>query len=183
MSRSRYLSASSIIGLALGSACCGGGDTCGPGSAAPDGLELAGTGVDVHFSGFGASSNHDCPDANAPAGVTSLTITGAQSTSTFPAVFCIPRNDLLGVQGLALGTDVEIIDLTADIGSGCTIALGTTPAPTGTVTATGVCGDGTDHAGFALTFENGVVPVKRTCGSQVDMLSLALTGTVAIAGP
>jgi hypothetical protein len=183
MSRSRYLSAiSGLIALALGSACCG-GDTCGPGSAAPDGLELAGTGIDVHYSGLLSSSNHDCPDPNAPAGATSVTISGAQTTSTFPVVFCVPRNDLLGVQGLTLGTDVKIIDLTADIGGGCTLSLGTTPAATGTVTATGVCGDGADHAGFAMTFENGTVPVKRTCGAQVDMLTLALTGTVAVSGP
>jgi hypothetical protein len=186
MWRSRYLSATSglvAVGLALGSACCGGNGNCGPGSAAPDGLELAGTGIDVHYSGLKSTSAHDCPDPNAPAGATSVTISGAQTTSSFPVDFCVPRNDLLGVQGLALGTDVKIIDLTADIGNGCTLALGTTPAPTGTITATGVCGDGADHAGFAMTFENGTVPIVRTCGSQVDELTLALTGTVAVSGP
>jgi hypothetical protein len=185
MSRSRFLSvisACGLAGLALGSACCG-GDSCGPGGAAADGLELAGTGVDVRYGGLSAGSNHDCPDPNAPAGVTSITISGAQTTSTFPVTFCIPRNDLLGVQGLALGADVKIVDLAADIGNGCTLALMSTPAPTGTVTATGVCGDGTDHAGFAMTVENGVVPMKRTCGAQVDVLNLALTGTVAVAVP
>ncbi|HTJ45433.1 MAG TPA: hypothetical protein VL463_25180 [Kofleriaceae bacterium] len=163
--------------------CCGSDPVCGPGMAADNGLELAGTGVDVHYKDLHASANNDCPDPSAPSGVISLTIGGSQDGSAFPVTLCIPRPDRLSSGALALGTDVKIIDLGADIGNGCTLARATTPDPTGTVKASGLCGNGKDPAGFALTFENGVVPMKRTCGAQVDVLNLALTGTVAVAGP
>ena len=182
MSHSRYLSIISALALGAGTACCG-GDTCGPGSAPVDGLELAGTGVDVKYTMLQAHPNNDCRDPNAPAGVVSLTINGTQTGTAFGLTLCIPRPDKLGSGALALGTDVVVVDTGADIGGGCTLSHAATPAPTGTVTSSGACGNGSDAAGFALTFENGVVPVKRTCGANVDVLMLALTGTVAVAGP
>lgn len=179
MSRSRYLL---LTSLPFAAACCG-GDTCGPGTAAPDALELAGTGVDVKYGALSASANNDCPDVSPPAGVVSLTISGTQTTSSFPVTFCIPRPDRLESGATAmLGTDVKIVDLAADIGGGCTLAPAASMAPSGTVVATGMCGNGTDGAGFALRFD-GIVPMKRTCGAQVDILDLALSGTVAISGP
>jgi len=75
--------------------------------------------------------------------------------------------------------DVRVIDLTGTA-DGCTYDFESTqPAPTGTVTATGVCANGTDPAGFALTID-GTITVKRTCGATVDAVALALAGTVAV---
>lgn len=187
MSRSPYLSSISVALVAIlatGAACCGGGgDTCGPGAAAANGAELAGTGVDVRYTMLQALVNNDCPDPAAPSGVISVTISGTQEGTAFPFTLCIPRPDRLATEPLALGTDVKIVDLSANIGGGCTLDRATSQAPTGTVTATGVCNNGKDPAGFALTFDNGIVPMRRTCGAQVDVLDLALTGTVAVAGP
>jgi hypothetical protein len=178
MSRSRFHSITSALVAVAASACgCDGGDSCGPGTAAADGLGLAGTGVDVRYAGLVASANNDCPEPGAPAGVVSLTISGTQSGAAFPLTLCIPRPDKLGTVPAALGTDVRLVDVEADIGGGCTLSLASTAAPTGTVRASGVCGDGTDPAGFALIFD-GVVPMKRTCGAAVEVLDLALSGTV-----
>jgi hypothetical protein len=171
-----------VLGVLAGTACCGGNDACGPGTAAADGLELAGTGVDVHYTDLRAMANNDCPAVGEPADVTSLTLTGTQTGSSFSLLLCIPRPDLLGAQPVQLGTDVQIKGLGASIGGGCTLDHAVTAGASGTVTASGVCGKGKDPAGFALTFD-GVVPMKRTCGAMVDTLDLALTGTVAVAGP
>jgi hypothetical protein len=189
MSRSRYLwitevvvaAAIALVAAAAGAGCSGG--DCGPGTAAADGLELAGTGVDVRYAGLGATANNDCPDPGAPSGVVSLTINGTQTGSSFAVTLCIPRPDRLAAGDTAqLGTDVRIVDLGAILTGGCTLARATTMTPSGTVTAAGMCGNGRDAAGFALTFD-GTVPMKRTCGTQVDVLVLALTGTVAVSGP
>ncbi len=168
-----------LVGLALG-ACSG--DTCGPTSAAIDGLTLAGTGVDVAYTGLTASGNNDCPETGAPVGVVSLTIAGAQRGGAFPITLCVPRPDRLGEDPVALGSAVQIVDLTADLGGGCTLSRATTGAITGTASASGLCGAGVDPAGFALTID-GVVPMKRTCASGTDVLMLALSGTIAVAGP
>ena len=180
MSRSRFLLLISLLLLTAGTACCG-GDSCGPGSAAPDGLGLAGTGVDVKYSGLVAHANNDCPDPNAPAGVVAMTIDGTQVGTSFSVTLCIPRPDKLQAGETAqLGTDVQIMDLDATLGGGCTLARAASMPASGTVVATGVCGNGGDSAGFALRFD-GVVPETRTCGAQVDVLNLALSGTVAVA--
>ena len=180
MSHSRFLSIISGLALAAGTACCG-GDTCGPGSAKADGLTLTGSGVSVTYAGLTASANNDCPDPAAPAGVVSLTISGTQVGSSFPITFCVPRPDLLGSGVRQLGTDIKVVDVGADIGGGCTLSISSTTAPSGPVQGSGVCGDGTDPAGFALDFESDTVTVKRTCGATVDMLTLALSGSVAVA--
>ncbi len=184
MSRSRFHSTTSVLALALAAAssACSGGDTCGPGTAAIDALALAGTGVDVHYTALGASANGDCPDPGAPSGVVSLTIDGTQTGSSFSITLCVPRPDEIGRTTAQLGTDVRIMNLDATLGAGCTLARAASKAPTGTVIGSGVCSNGTDPAGFALTFD-GVVPMTRTCGASVDELDLALTGTVAISGP
>jgi hypothetical protein len=183
MSRSRYLSTISVLLVGATTACCGGNDSCGPGSASANGLTLTGSGVNVTYTALAASANNDCPDPAAPAGVVSLTISGTQVGSSFPITFCVPRPDLLQSGVRQLGTDVKVVDVGADIGGGCTLALSSTTAPAGSVQASGVCGNGSDHAGFALDFESDTVTVKRTCGATVDMLTLALSGTVAVGGP
>jgi len=169
------------LGLAA-LACCGGDDKCGPGTAAADGLSLAGTGVDVKYAGLVASPNNDCPAVGAPGDVTSVTVSGTQVGSSFSVTLCIPRPDLLASTPGTLGTDVKIIDMGANIGNGCTLARSATGTPTGTVVASGLCGAGKNAAGFALTFD-GVVPIKRTCNGTTDVLDLALTGTVAVSAP
>ncbi|MCE9577727.1 MAG: hypothetical protein K8W52_31550 [Deltaproteobacteria bacterium] len=185
MSRSPFRSSTEIaVALALASALVGAcsGDTCGPTSAAVDGLTLAGTGVDVTYTSLVASGNNDCPETGAPVGVVSLTIAGAQKGGSFPITFCVPRPDRLGDAPVALGSAVQIVDLTADLGGGCTLSKATTGAITGTASVTGLCSAGEDPAGFALTID-GVVPMKRTCASGTDVLMLALSGTIAVAGP
>src|SRR5690242_10767801 len=115
MSHSRFLSITSALLLGATTACCGGNDSCGPGSAAPDGLTLTGSGVNVTYSMLTASANNDCPDPNAPAGVVSLTISGTQVGSAFPITFCVPRPDQLGSGVRQLGTDIKVVDIGADI--------------------------------------------------------------------
>jgi hypothetical protein len=183
MSRSRFLSITSGLVVAATTACCGGNDSCGPGSAAADGLALTGSGVNVTYAGLTARPNNDCLDPSAPAGVVSLTISGEQVDTGFPITLCVGRPDLLGSGVRQLGTDVKVMDVSADLGGGCTLAVASTPAPTGSVQSSGVCGNGSDAAGFAMTIENGVVAVNRTCGTNVDRLMLALAGTFAVSGP
>jgi hypothetical protein len=179
MSRSPCLFLTSVLALA---GCPGGGETCGPGGAALDGLQLAGTGVDVRYTELGASPNADCPAVGAPDNVTSLTINGTQTGAAFAITLCVSRPDLIETQTQQLGTDVKIIGIGATLGGGCTLASSNAMPATGTVIGAGLCNNGRDPAGFALTFD-GVVPMKRTCGANVDVLDLALTGTVAVAGP
>lgn len=188
MSRSRFRSTTRLLvvaaataALALAAGGCPNADQCGPGSAADDGLALSGSGVDVTYQGLAASANNDCPSASAPAGVVSLTIGGTQVGTSYPITLCVSRPDLLDAAGLQLGTDVQVIDLGADLGGGCTLALGT-GAASGSVTGAGVCDNGTNAAGFAITID-GTVPMKRTCGTQVDQLDLTLAGTIAVSGP
>jgi hypothetical protein len=183
MSRSRFRSS---IELALAIAAAGlgacSGDTCGPTSAPVDGLTLAGTGVDVAYTMLGASGNNDCPETGAPSTVVSLTIAGTQRGGSFPITLCVPRPDRLSAAPVALGTAVQIVDLSADLGGGCTLTKATTGAITGTASVTGLCGAGEDPAGFALSID-GVVPMKRTCAAGTDVLDLALKGTISVAGP
>jgi hypothetical protein len=61
-------------------------------------------------------------------------------------------------------------------------ALDTTRPVTGTAKASGLCGNGSDHAGFSLVVTGGV-SLKRTCGAAVDTIAVQLQGTVAVAGP
>jgi len=159
---------------------CPGDDTCGPGAAAGDGLVLSGSGVEIRYHDLVASANNDCPDPAAPAGVVSLTIAGVQVGGTESITLCVPRPDLLA-DVRALGTDVQIIDLNATAPE-CTFVRNTTTPPTGTVTADGLCADGTDPAGFALVVQ-GTATVDRTCLAGTDTVTLDMAGTVSVATP
>jgi len=158
---------------------CGDDDACGPGAAPDDGLTLSGDGLTASYAGLEAGANNDCPAPDAPEGVVALTIAGRQAGGTDFITFCVPRPDRLGVGALTLGTDVQVVDLFADA-AGCSLRLATVPAPTGTVTASGACDDGTSPAGFALTFA-GELAMERTCGATVDELRMTLAGTIAVA--
>jgi len=191
-SPSPFRSRTDALGLALAALAtlpgCGGGDTCGPGSAAESGLVASAAGVTLTFGAMTAGQNNDCPAADAPAGVISLTIRGGQtddvgSGSAGRVTMCVSRPDLLGSTQLALGPDVggsevRLIDL-GGTSNGCSFALDPTRLPTGTVTATGLCGNGSDAAGFALVVA-GAASLTRTCGAVVDTVGVTLTGTVAV---
>ena len=176
-----------LLGLGLGlavslalAACPGddGDGDCGPGAAPPDGLRVFGDGFEARYTMLQAGANNDCPDPNAPAGVISLTIAGIQD-GIEPGLItlCVPRPDLFD-QATPLGTGALLVDLIAST-AGCTIDLTPTP-PVGTARASGLCDDGADPAGFALSV-SGTVSVDRLCGGTTDTVSLQLMGDVAVA--
>ena len=187
-------SAASIVGLglalppALGAVGCGGGgDSCGPGGAPASGLVASGGGLALTYGQLRGSPNRDCPSAGAPSSVISLTIAGMQTDagSSGLITLCIGRPDLLADQSLALGaeptTDVHVVDLNGTAG-GCTLTVDRSHPPAGTASATGLCGNGSDAAGFALTLD-ATLALTRTCGSTVDTVPVTLRGRVAVAGP
>jgi hypothetical protein len=175
MSHLLFLSITSLGVLALG---CSGPD-CGPGGAFEFGLTVSSDQVSLVFGDLVAGANNDCPDPAAPAGVISLTIMGAEMGSTGIITFCVPRPDLLQTMALPIGSSgVKVIDLNATDAS-CSYTFDASHLPTGTATSTGMCGNGSDKAGFALVFD-GFVGLKRTCGATMDTVNVGLTGTVAV---
>ena len=158
---------------------CPADDACGPGDATADGLLLSNTEIEVRYHEMVASANNDCPDPAAPEGVISLTIAGVQVAGSDGITFCVGRPDLLS-GGLPLGTGVQVIDVGAESG-GCTLTRNPTAA-TGTATADGICQNGTDPAGFALSVQ-GQVSVDRDCSGVMDTLRLDLSGTISVAPP
>lgn len=193
MSLSRFRSSTSLasviaLGLALGGAPgCGGGDSCGPGAAPDTGLVASGGGLTLTYGQLRGSPNRDCPSAGAPSGVISLTITGMQTDAGGSGLItlCIGRPDLLASQSLALGaeptTDVHVIDLSGTT-SGCTLTIDHSQPPGGTASSSGLCGNGSDAAGFALVLDASLT-LTRTCGGAVDAVPITLRGRVAVAGP
>lgn len=179
MSRSLFLLATSL----LVAGCSDDGSTsCGPGGAGTDTL-TAGNGSDVAlvYENLSAGANNDCPDPAAPDGVISLTINGSQKGGSGLVTFCVPRPDLLAMGNVQLGSDVQIIDISADAG-GCTFAKNSTTVPLGTVGSLGVCKNGQDKAGFALVFAGNLV-LARTCNGTTDNVPVQLVGTVAVSVP
>jgi hypothetical protein len=183
----RISALAALAALALVASCGGGDDaTCGPGSAADDGLVATASAgsITLTFGGILSGQNNDCPGSNAPAGVISLTMIGTQSDGSGGITLCVARPDELATQALALGPDVasspvRLIDLNGTAG-GCSLAIDTTQPATGTVSATGLCGNGSDAAGFALTVQ-GTVPLTRSCaGSGSDSVTVTLAGTAAV---
>lgn len=169
----------SCVALAT-TAACSSEDDCGTGGlTGGDVLATVEGGATVlRYRGLVARANNDCPDPAAPAGVVSLTLSATQVGGTVPLTFCVPRPDLLA-GSRALGADVQVIDVFG-AADGCSYRLAAAPAPTGTVTASGVCGAGRDPAGFALDFA-GQVTLERTCGSgPTANVTAALSGAVAV---
>src|SRR5213078_1113320 len=188
MSLSRFLSITSVTtilgALAAGAGC--GDDSCGPGGAPEVGLVATGSGVTMTFGQLTGSLNNDCPDSAAPAGVTSLSIEGTQSDGQGRITLCVGRPDLLARQALALGgntagVQVRMVDF-AGTANSCTLAVATTGAPSGTASSSGLCGNGSDAAGFALVID-GSLPLTRTCGATVDAVTATLHGRVAVHRP
>jgi hypothetical protein len=151
---------------------------CGPGGASTSGLVASGTGFTLTFGNLTAGANNDCPDPAAPAGVVSLTIFAHQTDGTGLVTLCVKRPDKLA-GGLALDTDVEVVDANGTAG-GCTFSIDRTTPPTGTASSTGECNGGTGQAGFALTVD-GTMQLTRTCGATMDSVAATFQGTVAVA--
>ncbi len=159
-------------------------ETCGPGSNASADLEAAGSGIATTYASLSSSENHDCVAPNTPAGIVALTLDGTANGGLI--TLCVPRPDLLATQTMDLanasntGSDVQIIDLTGSATSGCTFALDGSAAVSGTISATGLCGEGS--AGYSLTLNAGV-SVNVTCGSGTPTAeTVTVSGTVAVAG-
>jgi hypothetical protein len=165
--------------LAISGSGCSDDASCGSPGSAGFGLIVSSDEVNLVYGGMTAGANNDCPAADAPTGVVSLTITGQQMTATNPGLItlCIPRPDKLDAT-VQLGTDVKLVDLTgAD--STCSYTLDSGHVPTGTVQGVGVCKNGTDPAGFGIVF-NGFIGLTRTCPTATDSVSVGITGNVAV---
>jgi hypothetical protein len=187
MSRLRFRSVISFSLLAAGAlAGCGddGGD-CGPGGAPSVGLVAnnATAPITLTFGGLHAGLNNDCPAADAPSGVISLTLQGVQTDGIGQLTLCIARPDRLAEQAQALGPDdadvaVRLVDA-AGTANNCSFAIDPAQPVTGQVTASGLCGGGGDPAGFALVVD-GTLHLQRTCNTVVDSLPVTLRGRVAV---
>ena len=184
MSHSRFPSTTSLLFLVPLAASCGGSDdSCGPGSAPAIGMVASGGAATLTFGHFTGGLNNDCPASNPPAGVVSMTIFGAQDGGDGAIALCVSRPDLLANGSQALGADVagsevRLIDLNGQV-SGCRYSVDRAKAITGTATSKGMCDNGNDPSGFALTL-SGALTFTRTCGSTVDSFQVMLSGTVAI---
>jgi hypothetical protein len=180
MWRSLFLSS---ISLAAASGCSD--DSCGPMGAKSDGLLASSTEVTLTFGQMTSRAGSDCPDPDAPSGVIALTIEGKQTDGMGFITLCIPRPDLLEMGNLPVGisrpgsvTGIGIVDLQG-MSNGCSYVIDKTRPPTGKGAGVGVCGNGTDSAGFALDMD-GAISLTRTCGTTVDTLAVKLAGRVAI---
>lgn len=168
---------------ALGLAGCSDDDggSCGADGAPTGDLQVvpAGGAASLRFRDLRARPNNDCPAADAPSGVISLTISGVEADGTSPFTLCVPRPDLLnGVR--QLGTDVQVVDVIGGDASGCRYRqVRTGTIATGTATGTGVCENGRAAAGFALELD-GQVQLERTCGAATDVVSATISGKVAV---
>ncbi len=161
----------------------GGGESCGPGDAPATGLVAAGDQVTLTYGNFSAGLNNDCPESDAPEGIISMTIQGTQTDGTGILTFCVPRPDRLAKEDLAFdldvaGSEIHVIDVEGST-STCTLSFDRTRPPTGIANTDGLCDNGAGTAGFAFT-ANGAVSLDRTCGANLDKVSVSLTGTVAI---
>lgn len=178
MQRSLFLSSTSA--LLLLAAGCGDDGECGPGSAPAVGLVASSADVTLTYGNFTSGANNDCPELDPSSGIVSLSLEGTQTEATTPqhVTFCIPRPDQLG-DGVSFGTGVRIVDFNGEA-DGCTFTLATGSVATGTAHATGLCDNGTNPAGYALTIDGNLV-LRRECPTMTDMVPVAVTGTVAVA--
>lgn len=160
-----------------------GGDACGPGGVT-DAVGVApATGEPATFGQFHSSANNDC---TAPGGgPTSLTLQGAQVDPADPArflVLCLPSPDRIGEEPVSIADDslVQLVDLVAMPADGCRVELDRERAPSGEVSFAGYCDDGSDPAGYALSFD-AQVPVLRTCGEdEPEAIDAALDGAAPV---
>jgi hypothetical protein len=185
MSRSRFLSITSLV-LAAGTAAAGcSDDSCGPGGAPDTGLLASGDAVTLTYGHLTGGLNNDCPASDAPAGVISLSIHGTLADGSGRITLCVPRPDRLATQAQALGAnvpaaEVRIVDLSASA-NGCSFGIDQAQPVTGNATSSGLCGNGSDTAGFALVLD-GALSLTRSCATGDDSIRVTLHGRVAV-GP
>lgn len=170
---------------------CGGGDdaACGPGDPAMyegiTGAALSGDPVTIAWEGFTSGPNNDCtPDDG---GATSLTIQGTQPESGFAITFCVPRPDTIGGDPVALvyaseehPGPVEVVDMSAMLDGDCILTKDPDTAPSGTVTFIGLCGDGIDPAGYAISVDANVAGLMACAGGAPEAVTITLSGATAV---
>lgn len=184
MSHSRFLSTTSLVVVAGTAAVTGcSDDTCGPGGAPDTGLVAGGDAVTLTYGHLTGGLNNDCPASDAPAGVISLSIHGTQADGTGRVTLCVARPDRLASQAQALGLDVadaavRVVDV-AGSANNCTFVIDRSQPVTGTATSSGLCGNGSDAAGFALVLD-GALSLTRSCGMVDDSIRITLHGRVAV---
>jgi len=189
MSHLHFLSIISVALVAGATAATGcSDDTCGPGGAPDTGLLASSDTVTLTYGHLIGSINNDCTPADAPSGVISMTILGHQAdavltNSTSLITLCVARPDLLAKQAQMLGIDagaaVRVVDVSGNANN-CSFSVDQAQPATGSATSSGLCGNGSDAAGFALAID-GSLSLTRTCGTTVDSVQITLHGRVAVA--
>ncbi len=172
MLRSLFLSSISLLLVACGD------DVCGPGNAATFGIAASSADVALVFGNITSGLNNDCPDPDAPAGIVSMTLQGTQQNGPGLLTLCIGRPDLLATQPLTFGTSVRIIDLNGEV-EDCTYSFDSTRPVLGDATATGLCDNGANAAGYALTVD-AALSMRRMCPAMNDTIAVTFEGTSAI---
>jgi hypothetical protein len=165
---------------------CGSSDNrCGPGDAPEVGLAVTSNAATLSFGDLTSSRNNDCRTSDAPDGIVSVTLFGAETGGTGTITLCIARPDLLAQQAQPLVQEVpgmggvHLVNLNATA-AGCSFVIDTSKPITGNATSSGLCDNGSNPAGFALTLD-GTLSLTRTCGATVDTVNVALQGRVAVA--
>ena len=177
MLRSLFLSTTSLLILVGAPGCSD--DACGPPKGTQDaGLLASSADVVLSYGNITSGPNNDCPVMDAPTGVISLTLQGTQVDGPGLLTLCIPRPDLLQNGTRQLGTDVRIIDLSGDK-DGCTYTFEQLRPATGDVSTEGMCDNGKDLAGYAITID-GNLSLKRMCATVNDTIAVSFAGTVAV---
>jgi hypothetical protein len=171
MLRSLFLSSTSLL------VACG-DDVCGPGDAPAFGLVAGNDDVALVFGNITSGLNNDCPDPMAPAGIVSMTLQGMQQGGPGLLTLCIGRPDLIAKQELTFGTAVRIIDLNGEV-EGCTYSIDSLRPVLGSASASGLCDNGADAAGYALTVD-GALSLRRMCPTTSDTIAVSFDGTAAI---
>jgi hypothetical protein len=178
--------AAAILAVA-GLTACSDDSSCGTGGAAAAGAPSTVGTETVAFTAFTAGRNSDCQINGS--GVVSVTVAGHQLNDTAPLTLCLPRPDLIETAPVTLTKDelpppvtdrAQLIDAVAILAGGCVARLDATRAYAATATFAGMCDDGTNAAGFALTLA-GQVPVTVTCAGNPTAAMATLAGTVAVA--
>jgi hypothetical protein len=162
-------------------AACGGGEECGPGDAPADGITVEASDAVAEFGQFGSLAANDCPP---PEGgeATSITIQATQVGADGFLTLCLPRPDQIDDAPIPIEDSerVQLIDLVASTSDGCRIEVDGDREPSGEVTFSGFCDDGTHEGGYALSFA-ATVPLVRTCGDDpAEQLEAQLGGRVAV---
>lgn len=180
MSPSRFLLAISPLVLSAATGC--GDDDCGTGGAPASGLVVTAGADAITYGALTGGPNGDCPAADAPAGLSSLTIVATQDGGTGFVTLCVPRPDKLDdTAQLSLeraGGTAFVIDVRGSA-AGCQLSLERTQAVTGTLHGEGACGNGLDPAGFALVVD-AQLTISKQCGDVEQSVAATLRGRVAV---